>query len=188
MNKVVKYLLLASFIGTAAESCLVPMWAILTKHVNGDIMDAGVGYAIFAIATGIFVFILGRWKAYQQNLHLALVWAFLIAGIGDFSFIFCTDVTQLFIVNCVIGLSCAILNTSWDCIFTNEMDRDTNSAEYWSKWNSGISFFQGIGALMAGVILYYFDWITLFIIMGLIDGIAIYFSYLVYKLIKNGKK
>ena len=188
MNKIVKYLLLASFIGTVAESCLVPMWAILTKHVDGSIMEAGVGYAIFSIITGITVYLLGKWKKYQDNLHIALMFAFLISGIADFSFIFCTNVAQLFCVQSLLGISVAILNTSWDAIYTDNIDESKSTAEHWSLWNGGISFFQGAGALIAGMFISYFGWVYLFVFMGAMDAVAIIFAYEVYVKMKHGKE
>ena len=185
MNKLIKYLLLASFIGTLAETMLVPFFAILTKKVGGDVMDAGVVYGCFCIFTGIVVYYIGKWKKYQENLHIAMLSGFAIAGAADFLFIFCNTIYEIAAVQMLIGISVAILNTSWDAIYTENQIENTSSGEHWSLWNGGISFFEGVGALISGIILFYFNWITLFCIMGLIDAFSIYFAYKVYKLLKK---
>ena len=65
--KLSKMLLLASFTGTFAEGMLLPLWAVFTDRVGGSMLDAGLGYAIFSIATGLAVMLIGRTKLFEKT-------------------------------------------------------------------------------------------------------------------------
>lgn len=179
-----KYLLKASFIGTFAEKMLLPVWAILTNRVGGDILDAGIGYAIFSIVTGLFVMFIGNTKWYQRNVRSMVFWGFLVAGIGDVGYIFAHNIWELFFVQCWVGLSVGLLNPAWDALYSEDME-DGSAAGKWSFWNGGISFVEGIGAIVGSAVVAFAGWVPLFLGMGLVDGISIVYAYQVWKMKSN---
>ena len=178
MKELDKYLLKASFVGTFAGTMLLPVWAMLTNRVGGDIVDAGIGYALFYIVTGLVVALVGRTKWYSDNVKYMVFVGFLISGVGEFCYIFATNQYELFAIQSLVGLSVGLLNPAWDTLYS---DTNGSAAKKWSFWTGGISFIMGISAIVGGLIINYLGWNALFITMGIIDGIAIYYSWKVIK-------
>lgn len=178
MNKLSKLLLKASWIGSMAEAMLLPMWALLVKRVGGDLIDAGAGYAIFCIATGIAVMGVGRTEWFTRHVKAIVFWGFTIAGICEFSYLFVYNILQLFLLQSLIGVSVGLLGPAWDSLYALDTEEP---AKKWSFWSGGQSFLTGIAALLGGFILKSFGWTALFIVMGLIDLISVYYAYALWK-------
>ncbi len=170
-----KFLLKASFAGTFAETMLVPFWAFLTNRVGGSILDAGIGFAIFSLITGIAVVTIGQTKWYERNVNWMVFWGFLVGGAGDFIYILVRNKYQLFANQALIGLAVGFLNPAWDTLFTE--NKDESSSKKWSFWNGGINFITGVSALAGGFVVAKYGFNTLFITMGVIDALAIYYAY-----------
>jgi hypothetical protein len=177
-SKLSKYLLLSSFIGTFAESMLLPIWALLTNKVGGNVLDAGMGYALFSIVTGLVVIFVGRTKYYKANINSMVFWGFLISGIGEFSYILATKMWHIFALQCLVGLSVGLLNPAWDTLYSDESCGDAGK---WSFWNGGVSFFIGVAAIVGSLIVSILGWTALFVGMGLVDFIAVIYAYKVWK-------
>ena len=103
-----RFLLAASFLGTAAESMLVPIYAPLAHRAGGSLMDTGVGLALFSITTGLFVITAGMTQWFRNHIRTLLVLGFLLAGVGGFSFI---DVEQGWVF-ATLALACVIMLSS----------------------------------------------------------------------------
>lgn len=174
-----KLLLKASFAGTFAETMLLPMWAILTHKVGGNLMDAGIGYGVFSIVTGIIVMTIGSTEWFNANIKYMVFWGFTIAGTADLLYILVSTKYELFAVQCLCGIAVGFLNPAWDVMFTDT--EEENDGAKWSFWNGGISFITGLAALAgAGIVtLFGFQW--LFVGMAAFDLLAIYFAWKVMK-------
>ncbi len=180
MNKLSKWLIKASFIGSAAEALLIPFWAVLTQKVGGDVLEAGIAVAIFNIVTGISVILLGKTKFYKEHTQSMVFWGFLISGIGEVSYIFAHTVFALYVVQAIVGISVGVLNPAWDSLYTDD-DEEDDSAGRWSFWSGGVELICGIASIIGGLVITYFGFTSLFILMGLLDLVAIYFAFLVWK-------
>ena len=176
MTKTSRLLLKASFFGTFAESMWVPLYAMFVEKVGGNILDAGIGYAIFEIVTGVIVVTFGRTSFFQKHLEGLVCWGFAIAGFGDLFLITTQNKYELFGVQCIIGISVGILNPAWDSLYSEDVD-----STKWSLWSGGVTFFSGISALLAGIIVRFQGFKLMFIIMAIVDSYAVYCSYLVWR-------
>jgi len=165
-----RLLLGISFLTTFAESMLVPMYAAFTERVGGSILDAGIAFAIFSMATGVFIILIGTRRCFQQNVKTFLTLGFLCAACCDISYIFVQNRWQLFAVQVVAGLATGLIEPSWDSLFTDDIE--DSSAKHWSVWAGGTHLIAGAAALLGGVVVAYFSFKTLFLTMGLIDVIA----------------
>lgn len=178
MNKLHHQLLKASFLGTFAETMLLPIWAVLTHKCGGDVLDAGIGYGIFSIVTGVIVVIVGRTAWYNDNIKYMVFWGFAISGIGDILYIFVNNRVELFSVQALCGIAVGFLNPAWDVMFTEE---EENTGAKWSFWNGGISFVTGVAAIAGATVVTLLGFSWLFVFMAAFDGLAIYFAYKVTK-------
>jgi len=165
-----RLLLGISFLTTFAESMLVPMYAAFTEKVGGSILDAGIAFATFSMATGVFIILIGTRPFFQRHVKSFLIMGFLGAACCDFSYIFVQNRWQLFAAQVVAGLATGLIEPSWDSLFTDDIE--DSSAKHWSIWAGGTHLLGGAAALVGGVIVAYFSFKILFLTMGLIDMVA----------------
>jgi MFS family permease len=159
-----------SFLTTFAESMLVPMYAAFTESVGGSILDAGIAFATFSMATGVFITLIGTRAYFQLHVKSFLVLGFLVSACCDISYIFVQNRWQLFAAQVVAGLATGLIEPAWDSLFTDEIE--DSSAKHWSIWAGGTHLVAGTAALIGGVIVAYFSFKTLFLTMGMIDLVA----------------
>jgi uncharacterized membrane protein len=60
MNRILKTLLFADSFSILALGMFGPIYAIFVERIGGYILDAGGAYAAFAIASGVFIFLISR--------------------------------------------------------------------------------------------------------------------------------
>jgi MFS family permease len=159
-----------SFLTTFAESMLVPMYAAFTENVGGSILDAGIAFATFSMATGVFISLVGTRPYFQQHVKSFLVLGFLVSACCDVSYVFVQNRWQLFAAQVVAGLATGLIEPAWDALFTDDIEE--SSAKHWSIWAGGTHLVAGAAALVGGVVVAYFSFKTLFLTMGLIDMTA----------------
>jgi hypothetical protein len=175
LSKLSKYLLLASFAGTISEQLLMPYWSSFVVKVGGDLFDAGMGYALFSIVTGVFVVTVGQTKWFADHIKPLLVWGFIISGIAEIGYIFVTNKWELFALQTINGISVGILGPCWDALYCSESSQELGKK--WSFWSGGVAFIAGISAILSALIVTYWSFQALFITMGIVDAIAVYFAY-----------
>lgn len=175
MTKLSKTLIKASFVGTFAEQMLLPIWSKLVDRVGGNILDAGIGFAIFSIITGFTVIVLGRTKWYEKNVNWMVFWGFAVAGIAEVSYIFVGNRWELYLVQSIVGVSVGLLNPAWDALYSE--DEETSHSKKWSFWSGGVSFVIGVASIVGAFIVKRFGWTTLFVSMGISDVLATYYAW-----------
>jgi hypothetical protein len=148
--------------------------------VGGSIIDAGIGFALFSIFTGLVVMIVGRTDFYLKHIKSMVFWGFLISGIGELTYIAVRTKWEIFIIQSLIGISVGLLNPAWDTIYTDNIEEGEGTKK-WSFWTGGISFIIGISAITGSIILKYLGWNGLFIAMAGFNLPAIYYAYKIYK-------
>jgi hypothetical protein len=179
-TKIQRYLLLASFIGTFAEQMILPLYSMFVAHIGGGVLDAGVGFAIFSILTGLVIIGTGKISWFNKNTALIVMLGFFIAGIGDFSYFFVTNTIGLFLVQAINGIAVGLLNPAWEAIYTQEGE-DGKEHELWSFWGGGANIATGLAALFGAGVTYLFGFKAMFISTALFNLISVYYAYMVYK-------
>jgi MFS family permease len=174
MSGSTRLLLTASFLGTAAESMLVPIYAPLANRAGGSVVDAGIGLALFSITTGLFVTTVGLTSWFHNNIRKLLVVGFLLAGIGDLGYMFVETRAQLFLVQSIVGLSLGILNPAWDSIYS--MTRE-EPARKWAIWSGGVNLVTGLSALVGTYVVSHHSFNLVFAAMFVLDMFAVYCSW-----------
>ena len=170
LSRQTRVLLKMSFVTTFAESMLVPMYSAFTERVGGSILDAGIAFAAFSIATGIAVSLIGTRSWFQHHIKLFLVLGFLFSAACDFSYLLVQNRWQLFAAQIVAGLATGLVEPAWDSLFTEDIEH--SSVQHWSIWAGGTHLIAGVAALVGGAIVAYLSFTTLFVTMGLTDTLA----------------
>jgi MFS family permease len=170
LSRRARLLLKLSFLTTFAEAMLVPLYAAFTDKVGGSILDAGIAFATFSVATGLAVTMIGTRPWFQRHIKAFLMLGFLVSAACDISYVFVQDRWQLFGAQVIAGLAVGLIEPAWDSLFTDDIEH--SSARHWSIWAGGTHLTAGLASLVGGVIVSYFSFTVLFLTMALIDAVA----------------
>jgi len=170
-----RLLLGISFLTTFAESMLVPMYAAFTEKVGGSILDAGIAFAVFSMATGMVVGLIGTRPWFQHHVRSCLMVGFLMSAACDVSYVFVQNRWQLFGAQIVAGLATGLIEPAWDALFTDDIEH--SSAKHWSIWAGGTHLVAGGASLLGGLVVAYFSFSALFLSMAAIDAVAFFVAW-----------
>jgi MFS family permease len=149
---------------------LVPIYAAFTEKLGGSILDAGIAFAVFSMATGVLITLIGTRPWFHLHVRTCLMIGFLVATVCDVSYIFVANKWQLFVVQILAGLATGMVEPAWDSLFTDDIEH--SSAKHWSVWAGGSHLVAGAAALIGGLVVAYASFNVLFIAMGVIDAAA----------------
>jgi predicted MFS family arabinose efflux permease len=180
MNKLSKYLLLASFFGTCGETMITPLYGMFVNKIGGGFMEAGIGYAIFSIITGVIVIGSSKIKWFEYNLQLVVLIGFAIAAVGDFSYFFVQNAIGLFLVQITNGVSVGLLNPAWEALYTQNTE-EGDEHRSWSLWGGGANISIGIGALLGAAVTTLFGFKVMFMSTAVMNAISIYYAAMIYR-------
>jgi MFS family permease len=186
-TRLTKYLLLASFIGSFAETMLTPIWTSITMRVGGGLLEAGIGYGLFSIATGAVILVVGRTRWFTQHLRASVFWGFLLSALADLAYVAAHQVWHVFIVQAAGGLAVGLMNPAWDTLFSEDME-EGEAASKWTLWSGGVSVAMGIAALVGGFVVSRFGFNALFYSMAAVHFGSVYYAYRVWRLPTDGQK
>jgi MFS family permease len=170
-----RLLLKISFLVTFAEAMLVPMYAAFAEKVGGSILDAGIAFAVFSMATGGSVALLGTRSWFQHHIKSFLMLGFVTSAACDIAYVFVSNKWQLFGTQVVAGLATGLIEPTWDALFTDDIEH--SSAKHWSIWAGGTHLTTGCAALVGGVVVAYLSFTTLFVAMATIDLLALVIAW-----------
>jgi MFS family permease len=166
-----RLLLKISFMVTFAEAMLVPIYAAFAEKVGGSVLDAGIAFAVFSMATGGAVVLIGTRSWFQHHIKGFLMLGFVLSAACDISYIFVRNKWQLFGAQIVAGLATGLIEPTWDALFTEDIEH--SSAKHWSIWAGGTHLVTGAASLLGGAIVAYFSFAALFGTMAAIDALAL---------------
>src|SRR3954471_4388738 len=166
-----RLLLKISFLVTFAEAMLVPMYAAFTEEIGGSVLDAGIAFAVFSMATGGAVALLGTRPWFQHHIRGFLMLGFVTSAACDVSYIFVSNKWELFGAQVIAGLATGLIEPTWDALFTDDIEH--SSAKHWSIWAGGTHLTTGGAALLGGVVVAYGSFTILFATMAGIDALAL---------------
>jgi MFS family permease len=175
VSREARLLLKISFLTTFAESMLVPMYSAFTEKVGGSILDAGIAFAVFSIATGVVITLIGTRPWFQLHVRSCLILGFFASACCDLSYVFVQNKWQLFAVQVIAGLATGLIEPAWDSLFTDDIEH--SSAKHWSIWAGGSHLVAGTAALIGGLVVAYFSFEALFISMCVFDSTAVIVSW-----------
>jgi MFS family permease len=164
MNKLIEILLVSSFFGNLAAGFIGPIYAVFVEQVGGDLVTAGLAYAIFAIVSGVLLVLLGKWEDHVNHKENLLVVSRILSIAGFAGYLFVHSPEQLFIVQIVLGVSLALGAPAFDSIYYKNVDKKDSAFE-WGAWEGVYQIALGVSALIGGYIAQNFGFNILFIFM-----------------------
>lgn len=168
-------LLRASFLAIFAMSLFGPLYAIFVQEIGGDILDVGIAYAVFSVATGLFILIFGTSKFFSDNVRLMVVLGYVLWTMGYAGYFFVRSPIHLFFVQIILGIAGGILEPSWDSVYAAEL-REAEASYHWSLWSGGQSLITGAAAIIGSFIVANYSFRLLFLIMSAFNLLSVIVS------------
>ena len=170
MHKVLKILIVSSIFYNFAAGLFGPIFAIFVQGIGGTIITASTAWAVYTFFVGILLLIFGK-LGDRFNKRKLFVLGRAINTIGIAGYLFVNDPIQLFIVQGILGIAVAIMNPTFEAIFSRGLDVGKESGE-WSLWEGSINIVYAGAALIGGVVASVYGFKTLFFFMAASSAIA----------------
>jgi MFS family permease len=177
-NKSLKILVFTNALILFAGAMLGPIYAIFVEDIGGDLMDASIAGAAFALAAGITVLVSGSFSDRISQKKYVVIFGYGLMGAGFLLLSFVQSVITLFLVQALIGIGEAIYSPAFDALYSKHLDHNKEGIQ-WSIWECMNYFTVFFGALIGGLVVTIFNFQTLFVIMASIAiGSAVYLFFL----------
>jgi len=177
-NRAIRILLITDSIVSLATAMLGPIYALFVEKVGGDLMDASIAGAIFALVAGIVTLISGKYTDKFKEKELIIALGYGIVGLGFLLYFWVNSVFFLFLVQAIIGLGEAIYSPAFDSVFTQHTTK-TKAGVEWGSWEASYYFTTAAGALLGGLLVAVFSFKFLFLVMAALSfGSGLYILHL----------
>lgn len=176
INKPLKILLGTNSLILLAGAMFGPIYALFVEEIGGDILDAGVAAAIFAIAAGITTLLIGRFTDKVRENELVVVFGYLVMASGFFLFSFVHSVATLLLVQVLIGIGEAIYSPAFDGVYSKHIT-DGKEGSAWGVWESMNYFITAAGATIGGFLVSLFGFSMLFYVMAILCSLSALYIY-----------
>lgn len=166
INRALRVILTTNIFVLIASAMLGPIYAVYVDGIGGDILDAGVAAALFAVAAGVTSLVSGRFADKVKRKHVLVGAGYLLTGVGFLGYIFVDSVWQLFAVQVFIGLVQASYEPVFDGLYTKFIGNVKRASSRWSLWEAGNYFSIAIGSVAGAAIVAYTNFATMFVAMA----------------------
>jgi MFS family permease len=171
MNPVARILLVASNLWFLSEGLLGPLVAVFADRVGGDILDISWAWAIFLIVSGVSTVYVGRISDKQFSKEKLMIAGYALYTLGSFAYIWVSSPMQLFLVESVLGLATALAGPTWYSLFS-KYETKASSGKEWGLVTGQGKIATAFAMMAGGFIVTYFSFVHLFIVMGVVQGVA----------------
>jgi MFS family permease len=169
-NKSLRVLLITNGSILVSFAMLAPIYAVFVEKIGGDILDANYAYAVFAFAGGVITLVSSR-IADVINKKYVIIAGYLLIACGFMGYTQVDSVTELLIVQAIIGTGEAIYSPSFDALYSKHLDSGKYASE-WGAWESMNYFCVAFGAIAGGLLVSKFGFDALFVIMGAVSFVS----------------
>ncbi len=182
-NRALRILLITNGLILIANAMLGPIYALFVEKIGGDLLDASLTVAVFAVAAGLASLVSGHYSDRIKENELIIVLGYILIGIGYLLYMFVSSIWFLFLVMAIIGIGEAIYSPAFDSLYTKHIDNHQAGLE-WGAWETMNYFIYGLGAVIGGLLVSIFGFELLFFIMMLLCfGSALYIYLLPRKIL-----
>jgi len=189
INLIIKVLIVSDFLIWSSYQLFSPIFAIfITDKIEGDIEVVGIASAIYLIVKSIFEIPVGvyidKTKSEVDDLFVSILGTSLTA-VAYFSYVFIDSVTQLYILQALLGLGAAIAFPGWYSIFTRHIDKGKEAFE-WSLYDVFLGVGMAAAAAIGGFLAENYGFDVLFMVVGILTVSGAFFLFMVKdKVYKN---
>lgn len=158
-----------------AAGMLGPIYAIFVQGIGGDILAAGTAWAIFMIVSGVGILFMGKIQDKIERDKPAIIIGYSLMSLGFLGYYFVSNVTQLFLLQVLLGISSVILTPGYDSFYTKYLEKG-KFASQWAAWEATWHIVTGTAALIGAFLVKMFSFKILFLVMFLLSLAGLYLS------------
>jgi len=180
MKKQLKILLLISAFFSLAGGLFGPLYAVFVEQIGGDLLTAGIAYSIFAIISGVLIFVISKFEDKVKHKEYLIIFGYTFSCLGFLGYIFVQNPLHLFLVQIFFGISEAISSPAYDGIYSKFLEKGKFVSQ-WGIWESMTWIIYGVAALVGGYLANVYGFRIIFIIMFILSLIGLSLSFLLIK-------
>lgn len=154
------------------EGLLGPLFAVFTQKIGGDILDITYAWGVYLVITGIFIIIFGKLSDRILNRKKLLFAGYVLNAVLTFGYLFVNNPLQLLILQAGLGFAVAMATPTWNALYSKYQHKEHRGLA-WGLSDGLSQLFTGIAVILGGFVLVYFSFNILFVIMGIIQIIAV---------------
>ncbi len=164
--------MLADVIFTFGAGLYGPIYAIFVERIGGDILDAGIAWAIFLMVMATLEIPFGKLiDRYGKRIFLAI--AYLLASLVIFGYMFISNTIELFFLQILLGIAFAMGDPAWDAWFSDIIPKKESGFD-WAVYHALSGYGQGLAALIGGALAKFIGFQFLFFVGGIIAIISFF--------------
>src|SRR3990167_8531372 len=167
MKQKEKILLWGSNLWMFADAMLGPFFAVFTERIGGDILDISWALAVYYIATGIFVIVVGKFSDGYSKEKL-MVFGYGLTAVFTFGYLLVSQPWHLFILQLGLGLALALANPTLYALY-DKYSTPHHDGYIWGLADGQSKILMGLAIVFGGFIIGYFSFEILFVIMGFVQ-------------------
>ena len=141
-----------------------PIYAIYVQKIGGDILAAGIAWAVFMIISGVGILLMGNIQDKIKRDKTSIIVGYALMSLGFLGYFFVSNVSQLFLVQVLMGISAVILTPAYDSFYTKYLEKG-KFASQWAAWEGVWHIVTGIAALVGAFLVKLFSFKFLFLVM-----------------------
>jgi predicted MFS family arabinose efflux permease len=163
----IKILLLSSTITTFLTGLFAPFYILYVEKLGGDIEKAGTSLAVFSIVSGVLILAFSVWESSVKDKKKLYVGGLLLRALVFALYIYIDSYYMLLLTQFLLGISAALVNPSFDALFTEHLTKEKVIAE-WGGWEGLTAIATGAASFVGPYLIIHFGFSFLFISMSLI--------------------
>lgn len=173
MNKSLKTLFFFNGIFVFASSLLGPLYAIYVSGIDKDVVAVSGSWAVFLASSTIFTYLMSKWGDRVKEMEYFLIFGYLIRALVWFGYIFVDNLTELLLLQFILGLGEALGTPSYDAIFAVHLDKNNHIKDY-SIWKVISNLVGASATFLGGLVVSLYGFAPLFIFMSLLATISMF--------------
>jgi MFS-type transporter involved in bile tolerance (Atg22 family) len=171
-NKTIRALLFADITWFFGSGLLGPLFAVFAEKIGGDVFEISLAWAAYLIVLGVLTIYIGKISDKKINKKKLLFFGFLLNAILTFGYLFVSNTLGLLFVQAGLGIAEAFATPTWNALYSEHENKKKDGLE-WGMADGLSLFFSGIAIICGGLIVTYSSFSVLFIIMGIVQVIAV---------------
>lgn len=175
MHKQLKLFLTMNSFFVFATGMFGPIYAIFVQGIGGDILAAGTAWAIFMIVSGVGILLMGKVQDKIEKDKPAIILGYLLMSLGFLGYYFVSNVTQLFLLQVLLGISNVVLTPAYDSFYTKYLEKG-KFASQWAAWEGTWHIVTGSAALAGALLVKIFSFKIMFLVMFFTSLAGLYLS------------
>lgn len=173
MNKYLKSVLLSNYGAVISMGLFTPIFALFVVELGGGAFQVGAAAASYYFLAGVCMFSIRRWLDSPRMLPKIYCLGYVLGGLAALSFIFVSELWQLFLVQTLHALATACRVPAQRALYAEHEDKGKEGSE-WSIMEGGDFMILGVAALAGGAVVATISFDIIFGLMALLQfGAAI---------------